>query len=118
MPAVKRRSTFSAAAAVICFSVTCSAPPKPSIPSLTPETAYTLLQNNGRAKDWITYVRKQKATCRYDLMLPDQSSHPDVIDLTHVVTCGGAPAPKEYDASVSFEYDKQAQHWTVSRFSS
>jgi hypothetical protein len=99
-------------------STSCNAPPKPRIPSLTPENAAALLRNNPKAENWITYVRKQNATCGYQLDLPDQVTQPTSIDLDHIVTCGGRPAPKEFDASVSFEYDKDAQHWVIRRFAS
>ena len=119
MPAMRIVAGAASLFALALMGVGCgSTPPKPSVPSLAPETAYTLLQNDAKAKNWLIYVQKQNASCRYELLLPDQSAHPDTIDLTHIVVCGGAPASKEYDASVSFAYDNQAQHWTVSRFSS
>ena len=88
------------------------------MPALTPETAATLVRNYTKAENWITYVKKQNATCEYRLDLPDQVSQPTSIDLDHIVSCGGRPSPKEFDASVSFEYDKAAQKWVVSRFAS
>jgi hypothetical protein len=96
----------------------CGGPPKPTVPALTPENAASLLRNYAKAETWITYVKKNNATCDYRLDLPDQSAQPTTIDLDHIVLCGGRPSPKEFDASVSFEYDKQAQRWVVSRFAS
>jgi hypothetical protein len=96
----------------------CSGPPKPAVPALTPENAASILRNYPKAQTWIVYVKKQNSSCDYRLDLPDQSAQPTTIDLDHIVLCGGQPSPKEYDASVSFEYDKDAQRWVVSRFAS
>lgn len=93
-------------------------PPKPTTPSLNPEQANALLHYNNKAEDWMIYVRKNNPTCQYTLDLPDQSSHPTQIDLDHIVTCGGRPSPKEFDASVSFVYDDNQHKWVIKRFSS
>ncbi|MDQ2775368.1 MAG: hypothetical protein M3Y57_10705 [Acidobacteriota bacterium] len=104
-------------AGVILLSA-CSAPPPPPIPSLTPEQAAGLLHFNNRASNWLIYVKKQNPACGYKLDLPDQSTHPTEVDMSHIVWCGSAASPKEFDASVVFVYDKAAGKWTVSRFSS
>jgi hypothetical protein len=109
-------SGIIAAAAIVCAS--CSAPPKPVVPALTPENAAGLLQNSAKAQNWITYVKRQNPSCGYQLDIPDQSTQPTTIDLDHIVRCGGAPSPKEFDASASFSFDKDAQKWIVSRFAS
>ncbi len=101
----------------ILFLAACSAP-KPTTPSLTPEEASELLHYNNKAEAWITYVKKQDASCDYRLDLPDQASRPTDIDLDHIVFCGNRPSPKEFDASVSFGYDKDTQKWVITRFSS
>jgi hypothetical protein len=101
----------------VLLALSCS-PPKPTVPALNPEQAASLLQFNNRAQGWLTYVKKNNATCQYRLDLPDQSSNPTTIDLDHIVVCGGRPAPKEFDASVSFEYDKAAGTWKITRFAS
>ncbi|MGA8028493.1 MAG: hypothetical protein WB992_15220 [Bryobacteraceae bacterium] len=101
----------------VLLFVACSAP-KPTTPSLTPEEAAELLHNNNKAQTWITYVKKQNASCDYKLDLPDQSANPTTLDLDHIVSCGNRPSPKEFDASVSFAYDKDAQKWVITRFSS
>ena len=113
---------FTAVNKILCLAATlllaaCS-PPKPPTPSLTPEEAASLLHYNNKAETWITYVKKQNATCEYKLDLPDQTSHPLEIDLEHIVSCGGRPSPKEFDASVSFEFDPQTQKWSITRFAS
>jgi hypothetical protein len=95
-----------------------SAPRKADVPSLNPETASQLLHFDHKADAWLTYVRKQNASCIYQVDLPDQSSHPTEIDIPHLVTCGGRPAPKEFDATVSFAFDPGTQKWTISRFTS
>jgi hypothetical protein len=96
----------------------CGGPQKPSVPPLTPENAAAILRNYPKAQTWISYVKRQNAACDYRLDLPDQSAQPSSIDLDHIVMCGASPSPKEFDASVSFEYDKDAQRWVVSRFAS
>ncbi len=93
-------------------------PPKPAVPSLNPEQAATLLHYNNKAQNWIKYVKKQNAACDFRLDLPDQSAHPNVIDLDHIVLCGNRPSPKEFDASVSYSYDQAQGKWVITRFSS
>gem|GEM_PF-1473799 len=95
----------------------CSAPPKPQIPSLTPEVANQVLHYNTKAENWIAHAKKQDPSCAYTLDIPDQTNQPTQLDFTHIVKCGGRAAPLELDASVSFEFDKDAQHWVVKRFS-
>ena len=80
--------------------------------------ARELLNDNGKAKDWMVYVKKQDASCEYSVDLPEQSSHPLSIDVQHAVLCGGRVAPRALDASVSFEYDKASGKWVITRFSS
>ena len=77
-----------------------------------------LLRNNNKAKGWLRLVKQQNPACDYRLELPDQSSHPTKIDLSHILSCGAAPAPRALDASVSYEYDPNAKAWIISRFSS
>ena len=101
----------------LLFLASCSGP-KPTTPSLTPEGAASLLHYNNRAQNWLTYVKKQNASCDYRLDLPDQSSHPTTIDLDHIVLCGNRPSPKEFDASVSFAYDASQGRWTITHFAS
>jgi hypothetical protein len=92
--------------------------PKPEIPSLTQQLAGELLHYDQRAENWMIQVRKGGGNCEYRFDLPEQNSHPPQIDLDHIVFCNGRPAPRENEASVSFEYDKNAQRWVVKRFSS
>ena len=107
-------------AGILCmlFLAACSAPPKPTTPALTPQEAAELLHYNNKAETWITYVKRQNASCEYKLDLPAQNTHPTAIDLDHIVSCGDRPSPKEFDASVSFAYDKDTQKWLITRFSS
>jgi hypothetical protein len=100
---------------VLCLAC---GPPKPVTPALTPQTAAELLHYNNNAKNWLTHVKKQNPGCEYQLILPAQNNHPEQIDLAHIVSCGGAPSPTEFDASVSFEYDKGAQRWVIKLFTS
>jgi len=73
---------------------------------------------NNKAQNWLKYVRRNNAGCDYRLDLPDQSSHPATIDLSHIVMCGNRPSPREFDASVTFTYDEAKGTWVISRFSS
>ncbi len=101
------------------FMMGCSsAPPKPQIPSLTPETASQLLHYSTKAQTWLTHVKTQNPSCDYRLDIPDQLNHPTQLDFDHIVRCGAAPAPLELNASVSFEYDPDTQKWVIKRFSS
>ena len=92
-------------------------PPKPRVPSLTPEGANALLHYNPKAETWMIHIKRQDPTCEYRLDLPDQTSQPTTIDLDHIVYCNNRPSPKELDAMVSFAYDPQAQKWVITRFS-
>jgi hypothetical protein len=111
---MKRSASFLA----LGFLLTACTPPKPRVPALTPSMAAELLHYNNKAQNWMTYVRKNNTGCEYRLDLPDQTNQPTSIDLSHIVVCNGRPSPKEFDASVSFEYDKAAQHWVLTRFAS
>jgi len=93
-------------------------PPKPETPALTPQSAAALLQYNAKAKTWLIHVQKENPTCGYKLDLPDQTSHPTIVDVDHIVSCGGRPSPRALDATVTFKYDEAAGRWVVSRFQS
>lgn len=98
--------------------VACGPPPKPATPSLTPQLAAELLHNNNNAQNWLTHVKLRNPSCEYQLNLPAQYNHPTQIDLAHIMSCGGSPAPTEFDASVSFQYDKEGQRWVIRLFTS
>lgn len=93
-------------------------PPKPEIPSLTPQLAGQLLHYDQRAQNWLTQVKTRGGNCEYQLDLPEQNAHPTQIDLDQIVVCNGRQASRENQASVSFMYDKDAQRWVIKRFSS
>jgi len=95
-----------------------TAPKETPPPALNPEQAAALLHYNNKAEVWMIHVRKTDPTCEYKLDLPEQNSHPTEIGLHHIVVCGGRPSPMEFDASVSFAYDKDQKKWVISRFSS
>jgi hypothetical protein len=95
----------------------CSAPPKPQIPALTQGVASQALQVSSKAANWIAHAKKQDPSCVYQIDIPDQSNQPTELDFTHIVKCGGRNAPLELDASVTFEFDSDAQHWVIRRFS-
>ncbi len=116
MLGVRRLACFGTLA--VLASCSGGGPKKADVPSLNPETANQLLNFDHKASAWLTFVKKQNPTCIYQVDLPDQASHPTEIDIEHLVTCGGRPAPKEFDATVSFSYDPATQKWTISRFTS
>ncbi len=100
------------------FLAACSeAPPKPQIPALTPEVANQALNIDAKAMGWIAHAKQQDPTCTYQLDIPDQPGHPTELDFKHIVKCGGRQSPLELDAAVSFAYDKDTQHWVITRFS-
>ena len=107
-----------AAVSIIGLLLTACSPPKATVPSLTPGLAATLLQMTPKSKNWITGVKRQNPVCEYRIELPDQSSHPTVIDLQQIIFCGSQPAPRAMNASVSYRYDKESGRWVISRFSS
>ena len=104
--------------AVLLILTSCSSQQKPTAPFLTPEGAAGLLHNDGRAEAWLITVKKRDPSCEYKLDLPDQTNHPTDLDVQHIVSCGGRPAPLEFDAKVSFSYDKDKGQWVITRFSS
>lgn len=113
------KSTYRCSVVILAFlAAAACGPPPPTIPSLTPLQAQELLNQNNKAQNWMKYIRSQGGACEYSVSLPDQSAHPDTIDIDHAVACGGRPAPKMYNASVSFAYDKSAGRWVITRFSS
>lgn len=93
-------------------------PPKAAIPSLTPQAAASLLQMTPKSKNWLERVKKENPACEYKIELPDQSSHPTVIDIEHAIKCGTQPAPRALNATITYTYDKAAGHWVISRFAS
>lgn len=101
----------------LLLCVSCGSP-KPTTPALTPQLAGELLHYDNNAKNWLIHVKKQNPGCEYQVTLPAQNNHPTQIDLTHIVWCQGSPSPTEFDASVSFEYDQQAQRWVIKQFRS
>ena len=105
---------------VVILTGCSSTPPKPTTPALTLQNATQLLHRNPRADNWLKYVQRnyRQAACEYKIELPDQTNHPTQIDLDHIVWCGNKPSPKEFDASVSYEYDKAGQYWVIKRVAS
>lgn len=116
-----KRSAYGFLSLAFAALVGCdSTPPKPTTPALTLQNASEMVHRNPKADNWLKYVQRnyRQAACEYKLELPDQTNHPTEIDLDHIMWCGNKPSPKEFDASVSFKYDKEAQHWVLSRFAS
>jgi len=93
--------------------------PKATTPALTPETAAELLRYDHKADAWLTYVKnRQSAACQYKLNLPDQTTQPTEVDVQDIVFCGAAPASREFQAAVHFQYDAASGRWLLTRFSS
>ena len=80
--------------------------------------AAQLLNYDERAQTFITRVKKQNSYCEFLLKLPEQVPPMTQIDLGHIVSCAGQPAPLEFDASATFVYDADTGKWTLKRFSS
>jgi hypothetical protein len=95
----------------------CSAPP-PSHAALSPMVAQQLLQFHPRAKTHLEFAKKQDRTCRYDVSLPDQGNHPDVIAVPHIMNCSGRTDNKAVDSRVEFEWNKASKRWEISYFGS
>jgi hypothetical protein len=112
------KTKFILGALGLGFVFSCSGPPKPTTPALTPELAAQLLNYDERAQNFIAHVRKQNPACEFSLTLPDQVPPLTQIDLGHIVQCSGRPAPLEFDASATFLYDPATGKWALKRFSS
>ncbi len=77
-----------------------------------------MLRYDHKAETWLTFVKKNNPGCGYKIDLPDQTAHPTEIDVENIVFCGAAPGPREFQATVQFQYDPAAGRWVLSRFSS
>ena len=113
--AVRVRAFFALFAALLAGA--CSSPP-PSHPGLSPQAAQQLLRYNQRAVNHLKFVQHENPSCQYVLNLPDQSGHPDSVEVDHIVSCGGRTDFKAYDASVEFEWNKATGQWEISHFGS
>jgi len=98
-------------------SVACGPPPEVT-PALTPENAVALLQNDNKAKGWMTYALKQDSTCQWKMDIPDQSSHPIEVEVAHVMNCRVTSSPRALDARVVFTFNKTEKRWELTQFSS
>jgi hypothetical protein len=97
--------------------VSCGGPP-PSHPALSPQAAEQLLHYNNRAANHLKYIQSQDRTCTYRITLPDQSSHPTSITLTHIAWCSGRNDLKAFDARVEYQWNKSAGKWEIGYFGS
>jgi hypothetical protein len=115
---MKKIAAFCALPPLALLIGACGSPPKPVTPALTPETAAQLLHYNSKAAVWLEHAKKQDPSCEYKLDLPNQMAGPVEIDVDHVLWCSGKPSSRELNATVTFEYDKAAGHWVITRFAS
>jgi hypothetical protein len=102
----------------LILALSCTAP-RPEHPSLTPLTAAELLRMNTPAQNRLKEIKRQDRTCEYKLEVPpDQKSHPDWVQIDHVITCGGNSHPAAYDASIEYQYNKNTNQWEITRIGS
>ena len=66
----------------------------------------------------LKYIQSQDRTCVYQLQLPDQSSHPDSVEVDHISFCSGRSDLKQFDARVEFQWNKAENKWEISHFGS
>lgn len=113
--AVKTRLYFVPLAAVFCISCGAS---RPTHPPLSPQIAQQLLRFNTRAANHLKFVQHENHTCEYVVHLPDQSGHPNSIEVDHIVSCGGRTDLKAFDASVEYEWNQTKGSWEITHFGS
>ncbi len=111
------RTSVSIALFAAAFLAACS-PPKPAIPPLSPEVAQQLIRYDTRATNHLKFVQSQMPGCEYVLHLPDQASHPQSVEVDHIVSCGGRTDLKAYDASAEFQWNQAQGHWELYHFGS
>ncbi len=104
-------------AAIATVSVACGPPPEVT-PALTPENAVALLQNDNKAKGWMTYALKQDSSCTWKMEIPDQASHPTEVEVAHVMNCRVTSSPRALDARATFTFNKREKRWELTQFSS
>ena len=114
---MRMAKTVSLLAAIAIVSVACGPPPEVT-PALTPENAFALLENDNKAKGWMTYVRKQDSTCQWKMDIPDQSSHPIEVEVAHIMNCRVTSSPRALDARAVFTFNKAEKRWELTQFSS
>jgi hypothetical protein len=114
---LRMTKTMALLAAVTIVSGACGPPPEVT-PALTPENAFALLENDNKAKDWMTYARKQDSTCAWKMEIPDQSSHPIEVEVAHIMNCRVTTSPRALDARATFTFNKREKRWELSQFSS
>lgn len=102
-------------AAALVFESACSRP-RPSHPALSPTIAQQLLRYNTRAANHLKYIQSQDRTCVYELQLPDQSNHPDSVEVDHIAFCSGRNDLKQFDARVEFQWNKTENKWEIAHF--
>lgn len=109
--------TAALLALIAIASVACG--PQPDLtPALTPENAVALLQNDNKAKGWMTYALKQDSSCQWKMDLPDQSNHPIEVEVAHVMNCRVTTSPRALDARAAFTFNKKEKRWELTQFSS
>jgi hypothetical protein len=100
---------------ILLMGCTEKAPPHPA---LSPLAAERLLHYDTRAQNRLKSIQKQDRTCDFKIQLPDQSTHPTVVEADHVVTCGGRNDLKAFDANAEFQWNKAQKRWELSHFGS
>jgi hypothetical protein len=109
--------TAGVLAVIALLWVACGPPPEVT-PALTPENAVALLQNDNKAKGWMTYALKQDSSCQWRLDLPDQSNHPVEVEVAHIMNCRVTSNPRALDARAAFTFNKAQKRWELTDFRS
>jgi hypothetical protein len=91
-------------------------PKVPPHPALGPVTAERILHYDTKAQNRLKESKSQDPSCDYKIQLPDQSTHPDSVEVDHVVWCGGRNDLKQFDANAEFTWNKERGQWELSHF--
>jgi len=103
--------------AALIFEPACSSP-RPTHPALSPGAAQQLLRYDTRAANHLKSIQSQDRTCVYQVNLPDQSNHPDSVEVDHIAFCSGRSDLKQFDTRVEFQWNKAENKWEISHFGS
>ena len=101
--------------AIAALSAGCT-PKVPPHPALSPMTAERILHFDGKAQNRLKQIQSQDRTCDFRLQLPDQGTHPDTVEVDHVVSCGGRNDLVQFDANAEFSWNKERGQWELTHF--
>jgi hypothetical protein len=95
------------------FVLACSSTKPPEHPPLSPTIAEQLLHYDTRADNHLKNLKRLDPTCVYKLQLPDQSTHPESIEIDHIAFCSGRNDLKAFDTRADFQWNKAAGKWEL-----